>query len=421
MALLTATISCASGTHPLSPGVGVRIRLSEPTYGEEEIAEVLDSLRSTRVTMGAKCAAFEAAFARHLGARHAIFVNSGSSANLLAWFAIANPLFAPAPGKRPWRPGAEVIVPAVTWSTTLWPIVQAGGVPVLVDCDPAGLQMIPQAVEAAIGPETVAICPVHALGNACDMEALEAIALRHGLTIVEDTCEALGTLHRGRFVGRFGLMGTYSFFFSHHITTIEGGMVVTDDDALADLLRCLRAHGWTRDMADKARWGGLSGLSGRFSFVNTGFNLRPTEIGGAFGLCQLPKLDDFNAKRRHATAGLLTGLEPAIRHGDILVMRVTRDTDPAFFGFPLLCRDEAARDSLAAHMDRAGIEVRPIICGNMARQPAMAHVRHRISGRLDGADRIMDTGLYFGMHPANGERDEDVAFVVATILDFFGR
>ncbi|MBX9634309.1 MAG: DegT/DnrJ/EryC1/StrS family aminotransferase [Magnetospirillum sp.] len=396
----------------------MRIRLSEPTYGEEEIAEVLDSLRSTRVTMGAKCAAFEAAFANYVGTRHAVFVNSGSSANLLAWFAVANPLFPVPEGKRPWRPGAEVIVPAVTWSTTLWPIVQAGGVPVLVDCDPATLQMKPEAVEAAIGPDTVAVCPVHALGNSCDLTALEDICRRHGLIMMEDTCEALGTRYHGKVVGGFGLMGTYSFFFSHHITTIEGGMVVTDDDALADLLRCLRAHGWTRDLADKARWGAADGgLGSRFSFVNTGFNLRPSEINGAFGLHQLRKLEGFNAQRRHATQALLAQLEPLTASGDITIMGVTPGADPAFFGFPLLCRDNATRDGLAAHLDAAGIEIRPIICGNMARQPAMAHVRHRIAGSLHGADQIMDAGLYFGLHP--GYSDDDVLFVAAAIREYF--
>ncbi|ARJ65938.1 hypothetical protein WV31_09860 [Magnetospirillum sp. ME-1] len=396
----------------------MRIKLSEPTYGEDEIAEVMESLRSTRVTMGAKCLAFEQAFAAYSGARHAIFVNSGSSANLLAWFAIANVLFQPPPGKRAWRPGAEVIVPAVTWSTTLWPIVQAGGVPVLVDCCPKTLQMRPEAVEAAIGPDTVALCPVHALGNACYMPALTELCDRHGLIMMEDTCEALGTRHGGTLAGRFGLMGTYSFFFSHHITTIEGGMVVTDDDALADLLRCLRAHGWTRDLADKARWGtGSGGLAERFTFVNTGFNLRPSEINGAFGLHQLRKLEGFNAERRRATLALIEGLAPLIAAGDISVMEVTPGADPAFFGFPLLCRDPAARDALAAHLDAAGIEIRPIICGNMARQPAMAHVRHRIAGSLDGADRIMACGLYFGMHPGYGE--DDIAFVVDAVRRYF--
>jgi CDP-6-deoxy-D-xylo-4-hexulose-3-dehydrase len=397
----------------------MRIRLSEPTYGEAEIAEVLDSLRSTRVTMGEKCAAFERAFAEYSGAAHAVFVNSGSSANLLAWFAVANPLFPAPPGKRPWKAGAEVIVPAVTWSTTLWPIVQAGGIPVLVDCDPQTLQMRPEAVAAAIGSDTVAVCPVHALGNACDLNALSELCDSHGLIMMEDTCEALGTRYRGRLAGRFGLMGTYSFFFSHHITTIEGGMVVTDDAALADLLRCLRAHGWTRDLVDKSRWGSVGGLAERFTFVNTGFNLRPSEINGAFGLHQLGKLEDFNARRRSATAALTAGLAPLTAAGEISVMEVTPGTDPAFFGFPLLCRDTAVRDALAAHLEDSGIEIRPIICGNMARQPAMAHVRHRIAGLLDGADRIMACGLYFGMHPGYG--DAEVAHVVTAIRGYFAR
>ncbi len=393
----------------------VRIKLSEPTFGEDEIAEAIDSLRSTRVTMGRKCGEFERAFAAYIGSRNAVFVNSGSSANLLAWFAIANPLFSARANRRKWRPGAEVIVPAVTWSTTIWPVVQAGGVPVLVDCDPATLQMDPAQVAAAVGPETVAICPVHALGNACDLAPLLALANHHNLTLVEDTCEALGTRYEDRFVGSFGLMGTFSFFFSHHITTIEGGMVVTDDDQLADLVRCLRAHGWTRDLAEPGSRKG--DLGAKFCFINTGFNLRPTELNAAFGLHQLRKLESFNARRRQATRVLVDSLHDVIASGDISVMTRTRGADPAFFGFPLLCRDRAARDGLAVHLESAGVEVRPIICGNMARQPAMAHVRHRVVGPLQGADRIMDAGLYFGLHPNSS--DEDLEFIAEAVRRYF--
>lgn len=403
-----------------SGGKVLRINLSEANFGDAEVAEALDSLQTTQVTMGRKCAQFEAAFADYIGSRNAIFVNSGSSANLLAWFAVANPLFPLPGGCRAWRPGAEVIVPAVTWSTTLWPIVQAGGVPVLADCDPDTLQIMPDAIEAAIGPETVGVCPVHALGNACDMSAIQEICRAHGLILIEDTCEALGTNYEARRVGTFGLMGTYSFYFSHHMTTIEGGMIVTDDDEVADLLRCLRAHGWSRDMKTAgSKSPGAGDFASRFNFVNTGFNVRPTEINAAFGLHQIGKLEANNAVRRAVSKALIDGLQPLIAAGDIAVMRTTPGADPAFFGFPLLCRDTSSRDRLAKFLETEGIECRPIICGNMARQPAMAHVRHRVPAPLTGADRIMDCGLYFGTHPSF--HDDDVAYIVATVTSFFER
>lgn len=404
----------------LGEATSMRIRLSDVTFGEEEIGDALEVLRSTRVTMGEKCRAFEDAFATHLGSRNAVYVNSGSSANLLAWFALANAQFPKRPNLRPWFMGAEVIVPAVTWSTTIWPIVQAGGVPVLVDSDPDTLQLRPEAVRDAIGPDTVAICPVHALGNACDMDALQAIAAEHKLWLIEDTCEALGTRYDGRYVGTFGTFGTFSFFFSHHITTIEGGMVITDDDELAELLRCLRAHGWTRDLknANGARKEAMD-LDSRFLFVNLGFNLRPTEVGGAFGLRQLQKLDAFNQRRDEITEILRAGLAPLVDSGHVMLMRPTAKTEAAFFGFPALCADKNQRDALAAHMDRRGIEIRPIICGNMARQPAFRHVRHRIGGSLAGADRIMDCGLYWGVHPTLQQTDID--FILEVVFEHFGR
>lgn len=352
--------------------------------------------------MGAKCRAFETAFATRLKARHAIFVNSGSSANLLAWFALANPLMK---GPRtPVQPGFEVVVPAVAWSTTIWPIVQAGGIPVLVDCDPATLAIRPEAVVQAVTPATVAVCPVHPLGNVCDMDALLDICARHDLYLIEDTCEALGSLYKGRHAGRFGLMGTYSFYFSHHITTIEGGMIVTDDDDLAALLRVLRSHGWAREVAPAA---GPVPFAERYRFINTGFNLRPSELNAAFGLHQLARLDGFNASRRAATQGLSKRLDPFVKTGRLRLMTVTEGGDAAFFGFPVLCRSGNERDRLVLHLDARGVETRPIICGNMARQPAMKHIRHHVAGALRGADEIMDQGLYWGMHPSFGEAEID--------------
>src|SRR5262245_17218424 len=227
----------------------MRIPLNKSTIGEEEKNAVRAVLDSDRFTMGDRCHAFEREFADYLGVGHAVMVNSGSSANLIALFVMADALL-PADGELPprIRPGSEVIVPALTWSTTIWPVLQAGARPVFVDCDPRTLQMQPQAIEAAITPATAAIVVVHVLGGAVDAAAVAAIARQHGLWLFEDTCESLGVEWDGRKVGSFGQLASFSFYFSHHITTIEGGMVVTHDARLADLLRALRAHGWVRDM-----------------------------------------------------------------------------------------------------------------------------------------------------------------------------
>jgi CDP-4-dehydro-6-deoxyglucose reductase, E1 len=396
----------------------IKVPLNASTFGEDEINAAIDVLRSSFVTMGQKCLEFEKAFETTLGTPNAIFVNSGSSANLLAFFALANALLPLNGGKRRLTPGSEVIVPAVTWSTTIWPIVQAGGVPVLVDSDPATLQMDVNAVRGAISEKTVAICPVHVLGNAVPMDPILELARQHKLWVVEDTCEALGTRQQGRFVGTLGDIGTYSFFFSHHITTIEGGMTITPHDELAELFRCQRAHGWTRHLkARKEVEAKHSEIDPRFLFVNTGFNLRPTEINAAFGLHQIRKLEAFNQRRASIAQKWHQEFAGIIDAGHFRPMVTTASTDSTWFGFPVICRDRSERDRLQNYLEENGIETRPIICGNLARQPAFELIPHRIAGPLKGADRIMDCGVFWASHPLMS--DVEINHVTQTVKRFY--
>jgi CDP-6-deoxy-D-xylo-4-hexulose-3-dehydrase len=388
----------------------MEIRLTSVTFGDEEIAEVLDSLRSGFVTMGEKCRRFEEAFSVCHDGRPAVFVNSGSSANLLAWFGLFSPSGDGPTGGFP--PGAEVIVPAVAWSTTIWPIVQAGGVPVLADCDPGTLTIIPEEIEKGISPDTVAVCLVHPLGNVCDMDAITDICDRHGLVLMEDTCEALGSAYDSRPAGCFGDVATFSFYFSHHITTIEGGMALCRDETLARNLRILRAHGWSREAGSAAE----IPFERRYEFINTGFNLRPTEINGALGLHQIAKLDRFKAARAAAVDRLLQLMTPLIEQGFVQPMTVSDKVDASYFGFSVLCRDKGERDRLVGYLEINQIETRPIICGNMARQPAMKRFPHRLVGALEGADHIMDRGLYWGIHP--NFSDAHVEYLAKVLSEF---
>lgn len=393
-----------------------RIPLNVNTLGAEEIAAAKAVLDSGFLTMGREVAAFEAEFAAYVGSRHALMVNSGSSANLLVAFALANPV-CPTLG-RPKRiePGAEVIVPALTWSTTIWPFVQAGAVPVFVDCDPVTLQMRPADIERAISDRTAAIAVVHVLGGAMDVSATRAIVDAHGLWLFEDTCESLGVQWEGRQLGTIGHAGSYSFYFAHHITTIEGGMVVTDDDALADLMRAMRAHGWVRHMHAGAEIASRHpGIDARFLFHTTGFNLRSTELNAAIGRIQLKRLHGFNAARRKVGEHFAAALSPLTRDGRLRVMQFDQRCLPAPFGYPVLCRSTAERDRLRDHLEASGVETRPVICGNLARQPAMAHVPHRVSGDLAGADTVMDQGLYWGTHPHMTE--DEVGYVAARVIE----
>lgn len=395
-----------------------KLPLNVSTLADEELAAAKAVIDSGLLTMGDHCRAFERDFATYLGTRNAVMVNSGSSANLLATFALANPLCPRNDGRRQISPGDEIIVPALTWSTTIWPVIQAGCVPVFVDCDPETLQMSPAKIEQAITPKTVAIFIVHVLGGAMDAPAVKQIAERRGLWMLEDTCEALGVLWDSHQAGSFGDVGTFSFYFSHHITTIEGGMVVTDDDELAELMRAMRAHGWTRHMERPERHlKACPDLDPRFLFITTGFNLRPTEINGVIGREQLRKLNGFNDRRREVSAELKGGLRALTERGDLTLMNYHNRCTPAPFGFPVLCRDASTRLRFGSHLEAHGIETRPIICGNMARQPAFGHLPYRISGDLSGADRVMDCGIYWGTHPMMN--DDDIRYVLDVINEFF--
>ena len=397
---------------------GPVIPLNVNVMDREEIDAAKAVLDSGYFTMGKKCAEFEAEFARYVGSKHALMVNSGSSANLIAAFALSDKLLNDTKGRRRIEPGSEVIVPALTWSTTVWPFVQAGAVPVFVDCDPITLQVQPEAIEAAITEKTRAIAIVHVLGGAVDALAVREIADRHNLWLVEDTCESLGVLWDGKQVGSFGDIGTYSFYFAHHITTIEGGMVVTDDDDLADLLTAVRSHGWVRHMRNPEKYLQANPhIDPRFHFVTAGFNVRPTEINGAIGLVQLGKLDGFNQRRREIGAALDQSLKPICDTGKLTTMRFSQRCDAAPFGYPVLCEDQQTRDALQAHLEGRGIETRPVICGNLARQPAMNHIDHSVPSPLDGANRVMDTGLYWGTHPMM--TSAEVEYITDAVVDFF--
>lgn len=384
------------------------IRLSEPTFGSKEIMEALDSLLSTWVTMGKKVEQFESSWAEYVGSGDARMANSGSSANLLALQALAK--------EKRIEPGAEIVLPAVAWSTTLFPILDVDATPVFVDVDPETFTLSIDALKAAIGPDTAAVVPVHLLGNPCEMDAIVDLCHDNDLALVEDCCEAHGATFDGQHVGSFGDLGTFSFFFSHHITTIEGGMVTINDPGLRDRVSMLRAHGWTRDVDDPSDYSRNSpDIDERFLFASHGYNLRPTEIQGAFGLHQLPRLDDFVRRRRANAAYLTEQLQPYAEQFHLLGER--KNARCSWFAYPLLVSDEAAfscaelRNALETNM----IETRPILAGNLTRQPAVSEIRHRIVGDLTGTEAIHENGLFIGNHHKLTERHLD--FVVSVVDD----
>lgn len=385
-----------------------------PQFGPEEIEAALAVLLSGRVTMGRNVEAFERRFARYLGVSHAVMVNSGSSANLLALSLLG------LEKDRPLRPGDEVVTPAVTWATTVYPIAQVGCVPVLVDVELPSYNIDVESLTRALGRRTRALFPVHLLGNPAEMKPLVELAEERGLFLVEDTCESHGAEFGGRKAGTFGDVGTFSFFLSHHITTIEGGMVVTNREELADRARAARVFGWIRPLRRREAYRRrYPHIDPRYLFAFPGFNFRPMETQGAFGLRQISRLEPFIRVRRENARYWNRLLDP---YRDLLILPEERPgTRHVWFGYPLTVRPGApfTRDEIVSCLEKSGIETRPVMAGNMAEQPAMEHVPHRVAGSLPNARLVMRNSFLFGNHQGIGKRERE--FIGETLCGFLER
>lgn len=393
------------------PGV-TKIPLNVPSYGAEEALEAFDSILTTWVTMGKKVRQFESMFADYIGAKHAVMVNSGSSANLLALSVLTNPAVS-----NPIRPGDEIITPAMTWATTVYPIINCGATPVLVDVDLDTFNISVKEIEKALSTKTKAIMPVHLLGNPCYMKEIMEIAHSNGLFVIEDACEAHGAEINGQKVGSFGDLATFSFFFTHHISTMEGGMVLTNNDDYAELLKALRVFGWIRDLKNRSSIAKTyKDIDERFIFVNIGYNFRPTEMQGGFGIHQLGRLDDFIQIRRKNARYWTESLEEFAAY--FLLHKEREGTKHVWFGYPLTIKPTApfTRQELVSFLEEKGVETRPIMAGNIAEQPAMRLFPHRIVGDLPNSRLLNRQSFFFGNH--QGIREKERETIVKYIKDF---
>ncbi len=370
--------------------------LSIATYDVEEVLAAVDSLCSFRTTMWQKTADFESRFAALHGSNEAIMVNSGSSADLLIAFAMVNPQV----GKL--APGDEVLVPAVTWPTQVWSWMMAGLSVRLVDVDPKTCNIDVDALEAAISPRTRALSLVHLMGNPCDMDRIEQLCRRHDLVLLEDCCEALGARYRDRPVGTFGEASAFSFFFSHHITTMEGGLILCEDPELSDVLRLLRAHGWARNTRHTPP-ANVPGVDPRYTFLNWGFNVRPTELQAGFGLVQLDRLAGFQSARNRNAQRFQELVDPLGEH--LSLMQVQKEGECSWFALPMIVNANApfSRDELTSMLEKEGVETRPIVAGNLARHPVVEQFPSLLAEDLPGADVVHARGFYLGLHPLPAE------------------
>lgn len=349
-------------------------------------------IASGMFTMGPNVAAFEKVFAEYIGSQYAVMVNSGSSANLLMVAA----LFFTKENKL--KPGDEVIVPAVSWSTTYYPLHQYGLKLRFVDIDLQTLNYDLDQLAGAINDRTRLIMVVNLLGNPNDFERIGQMIAGRDVCFVEDNCESMGAEYKGRKAGTFGAMGSFSSFFSHHISTMEGGLVVTDDEELFHILLSLRAHGWTRNLPKFNHVCGEKGddpFMESFRFVLPGYNVRPLELSGAIGIEQVKKLRPLIAERRK-NGQLLQ--ERMANHPEILIQQEIGQS--SWFGFSLVIKPGSSwtRDQLIAKLNSAGFECRPIVAGNFARNEVMKYFNAEIVGDLRAADHIDQNGLFVGNH-----------------------
>lgn len=373
-------------------------KLCDDTWDDKERQAIIQVLDSNRFSMGERVVEFEKSFAEKIGSKYALMVSSGSAANLLA---AAGLVYS---GKL--KKGDEVIVPAVSWSTTYFPLYQMGLKLRFVDIDSRTLNIDTRKLEEAITENTKMICLVNLLGNPNDFDAVRKIVNGKDIFLMEDNCESLGAEYKGKKAGTFGLVGTYSTFFSHHLCTMEGGVVVTNDEELYHYMLCIRAHGWTRNLPENSKIYTKSenDFYESFNFIVPGFNLRPLEMEGAAGTQQLLKMDRIIAQRRE-NAAYFKG-----KMNDVSGMRTQQEIgNSSWFGFAVILENEFAgkRNMFIKALREANIEVRPIVAGNFTRNKVIEYMDHSVSGELSAADEIHDNGFFIGNHSKNNFKEID--------------
>lgn len=409
---------------PFIPGQTV-IPPSGKVIDEAEIALMIEAALDGWLTTGRFNELFEKRLASFIGVDHLITVNSGSSANLVAFSTLTSPKL----GERRIKKGDEIITVATGFPTTINPAIQFGAIPVFVDADATTYNINASLIEAAITSKTKAIMIAHTLGNPFDLGIIKPLCEKYGLWLIEDCCDALGSTYQGQKVGTFGHLGTLSFYPAHHITMGEGGAVFTNDPALiaiAESFRdwgrdCYCAPGKDNTCGKRFCWklGNLpEGYDHKYIYSHVGYNLKITDMQAACGLAQLDKLPGFITKRRQNAAFLTERLSNCV---DFIQLPVaTLGSEPSWFGYPILLRQNSdfSRRDLITYLDDNRIGTRLLFAGNLIRQPYMHDQEYRVHGTLTIADLIMNNAFWLGIHPSLGESELD--FVSQKIEEFFG-
>ena len=362
-------------------------KLATSTWDEKEIEAIQSVIESDLYSMGPKVEKFEKDFADFFGSKYAVMCSSGSTANLLmiaALFYTKNPYL---------KRGDEIIVPTVSWSTTYFPLQQYGLKLKFVDIDINTLNYDLVELKKAITENTKAIMAVNLLGNPNDFNEILKLILGRNIILIEDNCESMGAKFNNKFTGTFGLMGTFSSFFSHHIATMEGGVVITDDEELYHILLCIRAHGWTRNLPEKNHVSNKSEdwFVESFKFVLPGYNVRPLEMSGAIGIEQLKKLPSF-IKQRRKNAELFIQLFSDSKR--FIIQQEIGES--SWFGFSLIINDNSKRSEIIKLLTTSNIDCRPIVTGDFTQNPVLKYFDYEIIGELSNSKKIHNDGFFVG-------------------------
>jgi len=405
----------ALAPRPFVPGISV-VPPSGKVIGAAELKNMVEASLDGWLTTGRFNDAFERRLAKYLGVKHLITVNSGSSANLVAFSALTSPKL----GERAIKPGDEVIGVAAGFPTTVNPILQFGAVPVFVDVDIPTYNIDPAKVEAAIGPRTKAIMLAHTLGNPYSLAAIVALCKKHNLWLIEDCCDALGSTYDGKLVGTFGDIGTLSFYPAHHITMGEGGAVFTNNARFKPIVESFRDWGRDcycppgKDNTCKKRFGWKlgdlpQGYDHKYTYSHLGYNLKISDMQAACALAQLDRLDEFVKVRKENFAYLKNRLKSCEEF--LILPEATENSDPSWFGFPITLKENApgSRTDLLSYLDQNKVGTRLLFAGNLTRQPYMIGRNFRVSGSLVNTDIVMNNTFWIGVYPGLTKQALDYA------------
>ena len=391
-----------------------KYNLLSDAFNEKDINEGINVLKSKKITISKITKNFEKYFAKKIGAKYALMTNSGSSSNLLALSALTNPL-----NIKEITPGSEVIIPAICWSTSLWPIIQNNLKPIFVDVKIDTFNIDIDKIEKKITKKTKAIMIVHVLGTSTNMTKLMQLTKKYKLTLIEDTCESLGTTYKKKQLGTFGRFGTYSFYYSHQITSGEGGMIVCNDSKDYNILKSLRSHGWSRDTLFHKNYSKkYKDLDNRFLFIGPGFNLRPTEIQAAIAFNQFKRFNKMIKLRSDNRKKIINNLKKHKNwNNQFEFVKIDKMIKPSWFGLPILIKDKKInKKKFLEKLTKKGIENRPIISGNFLNQPASKLYNFSFKKNdFKISDDIEKRGFFIGLHTKKISNNE-LNYIVNSLL-----